>query len=88
MKTPAPVVQLLHKEDTRVVNLPDIHERLIATGHRVIAGTPQQLADNVAAAGIRLTTEEVATLDKVSELPPEYPGWMLKFQGGDRAGQD
>jgi aryl-alcohol dehydrogenase-like predicted oxidoreductase len=51
------------------------------------ARNPQQLADNVAAAGIRLTAEEMATLDKVSELPPEYPGWMLKFQGGDRAGQ-
>jgi tripartite-type tricarboxylate transporter receptor subunit TctC len=46
-KTPAQVVQVLHKEVTRVVNFPDIHERLIATGHRVIAGTPQQLAEKV-----------------------------------------
>jgi tripartite-type tricarboxylate transporter receptor subunit TctC len=46
-KTPAPVVQVLHREVIRVVNLPDIHERLVATGHRVIAGTPQQLAEKV-----------------------------------------
>jgi tripartite-type tricarboxylate transporter receptor subunit TctC len=46
-KTPAPVVQALHREVTRVVHLPDVHERLVATGHRVIAGTPQQLAEKV-----------------------------------------
>jgi tripartite-type tricarboxylate transporter receptor subunit TctC len=46
-KTPAPIVQLLHREVVRVVNLPEIHERLVSTGHRVIAGTPQQLSDRV-----------------------------------------
>lgn len=46
-KTPAPLVQLLHKELTRVIGLPDVNERLVATGHRVIAGTSQQLADKV-----------------------------------------
>jgi tripartite-type tricarboxylate transporter receptor subunit TctC len=46
-KTPAAVVQVLHKEITRAVQLPDINERLLATGHRVVAGTPQQLADKV-----------------------------------------
>jgi tripartite-type tricarboxylate transporter receptor subunit TctC len=46
-KTPAPIVQVLHREVVRVVNLPEIHERLVSTGHRVIAGTPQQLSDRV-----------------------------------------
>ena len=46
-KTPVAVVQALHREITRVVNLPDIHERLIATGHRIVAGTPAQLAEKV-----------------------------------------
>jgi tripartite-type tricarboxylate transporter receptor subunit TctC len=46
-KTPPAIVQALNKEVTRAVNLSDVHERLIATGHRVIAGTPQQLADKV-----------------------------------------
>jgi tripartite-type tricarboxylate transporter receptor subunit TctC len=46
-KTPAVMVQALHREVVRIVNTPEINERLIATGHRVIAGTPQQLADKV-----------------------------------------
>ncbi|HET8549482.1 MAG TPA: tripartite tricarboxylate transporter substrate-binding protein [Bryobacteraceae bacterium] len=65
VKTPAPVVQLLHKEVTRVVNLPDIHERLIATGHRVIAGTPQQLADKV-----RRDIERTRQIMRDSGMPP------------------
>jgi tripartite-type tricarboxylate transporter receptor subunit TctC len=46
-KTPGPIVQALHREVVRVVNLPDVNERLVATGHRVIAGTPQQLSERV-----------------------------------------
>jgi tripartite-type tricarboxylate transporter receptor subunit TctC len=46
-KTPTSIVLALHREATRIVNMPDMHERLVATGHRVIAGTPQQLTDKV-----------------------------------------
>lgn len=46
-KTPAPVVQAIYKETVRIVATPEINERLVATGHRVIAGTPQQLSDKV-----------------------------------------
>lgn len=49
------------------------------------AKTPAQLADNLAAAQLLLSTEEVAALDAASELPREYPGWMLALQGGYRA---
>ena len=51
------------------------------------AKNPKQLKDNLAATSIQLGVEELAALDKVSELPQEYPGWMLTFQGADRAGQ-
>ena len=51
------------------------------------AKNPTQLKDNLAATSIRLSVEELAALDKVSELPQEYPGWMLTFQGADRVGQ-
>ncbi len=44
------------------------------------AKTTEQLADNIAATTLALTPEEVADLDKVSALPPEYPGWMLARQ--------
>src|SRR5271163_3941845 len=43
-----------------------------------------QLQDNLAAAELVLTADEVKQLDDVSVLPPEYPGWMLSFQGADR----
>jgi len=43
-----------------------------------------QLDDNLAAVDIKLTPNELKQLDEVSELPPEYPGWMLKTQGSNR----
>ena len=43
-----------------------------------------QLDDNLAAANLKLTAEDLAGLDKVSALTPEYPGWMLERMGGDR----
>ncbi len=47
----------------------------------------EQLHDNVAAAELRLTPEQMEALDKVSALPPEYPGWMLERQGANRVPQ-
>ncbi len=47
----------------------------------------EQLADNIGAADISLTADELATLDAVSALPGEYPGWMLERQGGARRKQ-
>ena len=48
------------------------------------AKTREQLVDNIAATELKLTTQELETLNQVSALPPEYPGWMLDFQGRDR----
>jgi aryl-alcohol dehydrogenase-like predicted oxidoreductase len=45
------------------------------------AKTPEQLADNIAATTFALTADDIAALDAVSALPPEYPGWMLARQG-------
>lgn len=42
----------------------------------------QQLDDNLNATAVKLTAQEMATLDQVSALPPEYPGWMIERQGG------
>ena len=52
----------------------------------VIVGAKRlsQLRDNLAAVDLRLTPEEMKQLDEVSNLPPEYPGWMLPFQGANR----
>jgi aryl-alcohol dehydrogenase-like predicted oxidoreductase len=48
------------------------------------AKTVAQLDDNLAAASLALSADEIAELDAVSALPAEYPGWMLEFQGGGR----
>ncbi|MFT3810875.1 MAG: aldo/keto reductase [Micropepsaceae bacterium] len=50
------------------------------------AKTLDQLSDNLAATEVKLTPEDLATLDKVSALPREYPGWMLERQSADRSG--
>ncbi len=49
------------------------------------AKTIEQLDDNLAAANLTLSAEEIAALDKVSALAPEYPGWMIARQGEQRA---
>ncbi|SHO67275.1 Predicted oxidoreductase [Pseudoxanthobacter soli DSM 19599] len=49
------------------------------------ARTVEQLDDNLAATGLRLSAEELERLDAVSALPAEYPGWMLERQGAAAA---
>ncbi len=48
------------------------------------AKTLQQLDDNIAAADLALEPEEIAALDQVSALKPEYPQWMLARQAEGR----
>jgi aryl-alcohol dehydrogenase-like predicted oxidoreductase len=43
-----------------------------------------QLVDNLGAADAELAPEHVAALDAASELPREYPGWMLARQNRER----
>ncbi|RYE79326.1 MAG: aldo/keto reductase [Myxococcales bacterium] len=38
-----------------------------------------QLRDNLKASDLVLDPTEIAGLDEVSALPPEYPGWVLEF---------
>ncbi len=55
----------------------------------VIVGAkrPEQLADNLASTEVKLSAGELAALDKVSQLPAEYPGWMFERQGEYRRKQ-
>jgi aryl-alcohol dehydrogenase-like predicted oxidoreductase len=48
------------------------------------AKTRDQLVDNLASTDVVLSAEQVAKLDAASELPAEYPGWMLGWQNRDR----
>jgi aryl-alcohol dehydrogenase-like predicted oxidoreductase len=43
-----------------------------------------QLQQNLAACDVQLSEDEVKSLDEVSALPPEYPGWMVPFQNINR----
>ena len=45
----------------------------------------EQLKDNIASTKLTLNEDELQSLDAVSALAPEYPGWMLAFQGQYRA---
>jgi len=56
----------------------------VVTSVIIGAKRPDQLADNLAAIDLKLTEAELKQLDEVSALPPEYPGWMLPFQGANR----
>lgn len=51
------------------------------------AKRPEQLADNLAATQVSLGADELRTLDEVSRLPAEYPGWMFERQGDYRRKQ-
>ena len=60
-----------------------LHQPFVTT---VIVGakTVEQLDDNLAAVDVSLSAEELARLDEVSALPPEYPGWMIERQNAGR----
>jgi aryl-alcohol dehydrogenase-like predicted oxidoreductase len=48
------------------------------------ATSTEQLDDNLAAIEISLSADELKQLDRVSALPPEYPGWMIERQSALR----
>jgi len=60
-----------------------LHQHVVSS---VIIGAkrPEQLADNLAAADLVLSVDELAALDAASRLAPEYPGWMFERQGAFR----
>lgn len=43
-----------------------------------------QLEDNLNSVTVQLSEGELQRLDEVSQLPPEYPQWMLKRQAAER----
>jgi aryl-alcohol dehydrogenase-like predicted oxidoreductase len=57
-----------------------LHRKVVSS---VIVGAKriEQLEDNIAATKVELSETELDTLDQVSALPREYPGWMFETQG-------
>jgi aryl-alcohol dehydrogenase-like predicted oxidoreductase len=62
-------------------------ERPGVTSVIVGARTDEQLADNLAAASLSLSTEETAVLETVSRPPLLYPFWHQRDAAGDRLGE-
>jgi aryl-alcohol dehydrogenase-like predicted oxidoreductase len=56
----------------------------VVTSVIIGAKNDEQLTDNLAAAEVELSADELARLEEVSALPPEYPGWMLSRQAQNR----
>jgi aryl-alcohol dehydrogenase-like predicted oxidoreductase len=63
-----------------------LHQKCVMS---VIIGarTSEQLSDNIAAAQLSLSTDDLAALDAASALTPEYPRWMLERQSASRIPQ-
>ncbi|MBF5082602.1 aldo/keto reductase [Quadrisphaera sp. INWT6] len=60
--------------------------RSTVTSVIVGARTDEQLADNLAAASLELTADEVSALEQVSRQPLQYPYWHQSMTASDRLG--
>lgn len=60
-----------------------LHQKAVTT---VIIGAKNttQLDDNIHATKLTLSEDDLARLHAVSQLPPEYPGWMIERQASYR----
>jgi aryl-alcohol dehydrogenase-like predicted oxidoreductase len=61
-----------------------LHQSVV-TSVIIVAKTPEQLADNLAAPQVNLSDEDLSRLKAVSDLPAEYPGWMIEQQSMNRS---
>jgi aryl-alcohol dehydrogenase-like predicted oxidoreductase len=63
-----------------------LHQKVVSS---ILVGAKRmdQLEDNLKAIDIIFTSHDLAAIDTVSKLPPEYPGWMIDMWSGVRAKQ-
>jgi len=78
-----PIAQA-HGVSVARVALAWVLQRPAITSVIVGAKNVEQLADNMAAADLKLSDSEIGALDEVSKLAREYPGWMFDRQLADR----
>ena len=65
----------------------DLVARGIETSDEWIVSRSGIRSRHLAAADVALSADELAQLGSVSQLPPEYPGWMFERQGEYRRQQ-
>jgi aryl-alcohol dehydrogenase-like predicted oxidoreductase len=87
------IIEVLHKIAARRDNVSIAQLALSWQLHQphvtsVIVGakSEQQLADNLAAAQVSLTSEELAEIDNVSKPQQIYPAWMAPLHADRRPG--
>ncbi len=73
-----------HNASVATVALAWVLAKPFVTSVIIGAKRMDQLEQNLAAADLELTPDEIKQLDEVSALPPEYPGWMIPFQNANR----
>lgn len=73
-----------HRASVAGVAIAWLLQRPFVTTVIIGAKNSEQLDDNLAATEIKLTGDDLEKLDKVSALPPEYPGWMIERMGANR----
>ena len=73
-----------HGTSVATVALAYIHAKPFVTTVIIGAKRVEQLDQNLAAVNLKLDAGDLKKLDDVSELAPEYPGWMLARQGAGR----
>lgn len=83
LKVMRSIAQELHVSVARVA-LAWILTRPFVTSVIIGAKTLEQLEDNLEATKVQFAPEQVARLDAASELPAEYPGWMVEWQNRER----
>jgi aryl-alcohol dehydrogenase-like predicted oxidoreductase len=79
----APIAQA-HRCSPALLSIAWLLAKPVVTSVIIGAKRLEQLQDNLAADELTLTQDELRQLDEVSALRPEYPGWVLPFQGADR----
>jgi aryl-alcohol dehydrogenase-like predicted oxidoreductase len=78
------VIAGAHKTSVARVALAWLLHQPHVTSVIIGAKNDAQLADNLAATSLALTPDDLAKLDTISALPPEYPGWMVAWQNRDK----
>ena len=73
-----------HGVSAAQVALAWIRQQAHVTSIIIGAKNPVQLQDNIKSTNLILSTEELQKLDQISDLPKEYPGWMVERQSKDR----
>ena len=84
IKIPIPGVNItpLSKDQYKV--LADVNQLIYDGGIIKDQKNIQQLNDNIKSTGLILSREDLEKIDKVSPLPLQYPGWMVKQQSSYR----